>query len=73
MRDSGFYTNRLRYPDIISRCEAAGLETKVPRLLAWPSPPIARRRLDAAFAQISDEDLAVCAFDLILRKPAEEA
>ncbi len=70
MRDSGFYTNRLRYPDIVSRCEAAGFETKVSRIMAWPRLPIARDRLDPAFARISDEDLAVCAFDLVLRKPA---
>jgi len=73
MRDSGFYTNRLRYPEIIARCAAQGFEVKVTRILRWPRLPTARRSLDSRFTRLSDRDLSVCAFDLVLRNPPELA
>jgi SAM-dependent methyltransferase len=67
---SGFYTNRLRMPQIIDCFRTAGFEILSTRETRWPALPLARRKLDAEFAAMTDEELTVQGFDLVARKPA---
>jgi SAM-dependent methyltransferase len=67
---SGFYTNRLRMPQILESFRAAGFEILSTRETRWPALPLARRKLDPEFAEMTDEELTVQGFDLIARRPA---
>ncbi len=64
---SGFYTNRLRFREMIGYFERAGFQCEVTRIIRWDSPPNARRVLDQEFRNLPDEDLLVRGFDVVLR------
>jgi SAM-dependent methyltransferase len=69
-RRSGFYTNRIRYGDIIDRFRSAGFAVEVIRCERWPRVPISRALLAPRFASIDDDDLRVSGFDIrIVRVP----
>jgi SAM-dependent methyltransferase len=72
-RGAGFYTNRLRFPEILRIFAQAGFHCSTPRVLRWDRLPIPRDRLDPAFQGFSDEDLRVSGFDVVLRIPADPA
>jgi SAM-dependent methyltransferase len=69
-RRSGFYTNRIRFSDMLGRFRAAGFEVDVLRCDRWERLPIDRARLSARFAALSDEELRVRGFDVRLTRPA---
>ena len=50
MRESGFYTNRLRRSQIVKLCELAGFNVIVPSVEYWHAPPLPRKRLAPEFA-----------------------
>ncbi len=64
---SGFYTNRLRLPEILAACESAGLSVEVSGIERWGAPPTPRAKLAASFRDLPDSDLTVSAFDLLMR------
>jgi hypothetical protein len=64
---SGFYTNRIRYSSYLAMFAKSGFCVKTPRIERWGEIPIARRSLDAEFKGISNDDLAVSGFDMILK------
>lgn len=68
MSRSGFYTNRIRYPQMIELFKQAGLEVEILAVDTWKALPIARSSLAAEFRHLSDADLLVSGFDVILRK-----
>lgn len=70
MATSGFYTNRLRYSEIIAAAEEAGFHVEVIDTDRWERAPLARAALATEFADLSDEDLQISAVDLLLR-PAQ--
>ena len=67
MKNSGFYTNRIRFKDMINRFEASGFECQVVHVDRWDGLPIKRSLLSKQFVVIQDDDLIVSGFDVILR------
>lgn len=70
-RKSGFYTNRIRFSQMVNVFERAGFECSLPRVLRWGSLPIPLAKLDASFHHLSEEDLLVSGFDIILKRKIE--
>lgn len=67
---SGFYTNRLRLSEIEAKARQAGFETALPWVRRWPAVPTDRKALNQDFQGFSDDDLSVCCFSIVMRKPA---
>ena len=70
MAGGGFYTNRLRHAEICRRAAACGFGVTVTELARWPAPPTPRRKLAAEFRGLSDDELAVAVFTVVMQKPA---
>jgi SAM-dependent methyltransferase len=66
-RASGFYTNRIRFGEMLRSFEAAGFDVEVVQARRWPAPPIARARLAAPFRDLPQDDLLVSGFRAVLR------
>lgn len=66
-RNSGFYTNRIRYSQIVKIFESAGFECTLPRVIRWDSIPLTRSKLDTSFHPFQEDDLLVSGFDIVLR------
>ena len=67
-RKSGFYTNRIRFGEMIALFEQAGFDCRLPRVVRWDALPTPRARLDDVFRHLPDEDLLVSVFDVVLRR-----
>jgi SAM-dependent methyltransferase len=67
MANSRFYTNRLRYLELLRLFRAVGFEPEVVRKKRWQTLPTPRRVMAKEFAMLSEEDLKVCEFDILLR------
>lgn len=65
-RNAGFYTNRIRFGEMIALFEQAGFICKVPRAVYWDQLPTPRSSMNALFISLPDEDLRVKGFDLVL-------
>lgn len=65
--NSGFYTNRIRYGEMLSAFQEAGFVVKelIPR--KWESIPISRSQLDGLFARLPEDDLLTSGFDVVLQ------
>jgi SAM-dependent methyltransferase len=64
---SGFYTNRLRFSELLGLFEEAGFAPEVVSATRWDELPTPRRKLAERFANLSDEELLVAGFDVVLR------
>jgi len=64
---SGFYTNRIRFREMMTIFRSTGFEVEQTSIRAWKQLPIDRKRLDAKFSRLSDEDLLTRSFDVVLR------
>jgi hypothetical protein len=64
---SGFYTNRIRFSRMLQMMEEAGFETHVVKVEKWPELPTPRVRLDSEFRPLSEDELLVSGFDVILK------
>jgi SAM-dependent methyltransferase len=67
MANSRFYTNRLRYMELLELFREVGFEPEVVRKIRWKTLPTPRRKMAKEFAMLSEEDLQVCEFDVLLR------
>lgn len=67
-RSSGFYTNRIRFGEMLTLFERAGFEYRLPRVIRWEKLPTPRVKLNASFRRLPDEDLLVSGFDVVLRR-----
>lgn len=65
-RKAGFYTNRIRYAEMVTLFEQAGFDCNVPRIVNWDQLPTPRARMDKLFRSLPDGDLLVRGFDLVL-------
>jgi hypothetical protein len=65
---SGFYTNRLRFSEIVNVCEQVGFRVEVCSVRRWEVPPISRTRLSPEFRSLSDDDLCISGAHLIMRR-----
>jgi hypothetical protein len=66
--NSGFYTNRIRFGEMVRIFEQAGFECTLPRVVRWERLPTPRDKLDPVFRQLTDDDLLVKGFDILLKK-----
>ncbi len=64
---SGFYTNRIRFSHMIHLMKKANFEIISNHVDRWNAIPISRNYLTMEFAQMSDEDLLINGFDVVLR------
>jgi SAM-dependent methyltransferase len=64
---SGFYTNRIRYSRMVGLIEEAGFEIEIGNVDRWDTIPLKRSKLATEFANLSDDDLLIKGFDVILR------
>lgn len=64
---SGFYTNRIRYSEMLSLFKQAGFNVEIMRVDRWDKLPIKRCSLAADFVELSDEELTVKGFDVLLK------
>ena len=69
MSRSGFYTNRVRYSEMLRKIVDAGFEVQVLGRDMWDEIPVSRTKLADEFRRLSDEDLRVAGAD-ILAHPA---
>ena len=67
-RSSGFYTNRIRFDEMLALFERAGFECHLPQVIRWEKLPTPRVKLHASFRHLPDEDLLVSGFDVVLRR-----
>jgi SAM-dependent methyltransferase len=65
--NSGFYTNRIRFGEMMQIFESAGFEVVRISIRTWERLPTARRLLDAGFSMLPDKDLLTYGFDVVLR------
>lgn len=65
---SRIYTNRIRYSEMLALFGEAGFDVEVIGVKRWPQLPTARRKLNKAFRGLSDEELRVSEFDVLLRR-----
>ncbi len=64
---SGFYTNRLRYSEILLFMQDAGFEVEVVNTDRWEQMPIERKKIHPIFSSVSDDDLLISGFRVLLR------
>ena len=64
---SGFYTNRLRFSELLEVFERCGFDVSVTAVTRWDTLPTPRERLQPHFQRLADDDLRVRTFDCILR------
>jgi len=67
MAQSGFYTNRIRYGEMLELMQKAGFVTQVVGVDRWKTLPTPRSRLAAEFRSVPDDDLLVSGFDVVLK------
>lgn len=64
---SGFYTNRIRYSEMLELFKETGFKAEVLSVRRWQGLPIQRSKLSLRFRNLSDEELCVRGFHVILR------
>jgi hypothetical protein len=64
--NSGFYTNRIRYTEMLKLFREAGFEVEVTNVERWAQLPTARRKMAAPFRDLPEESLTVSGFDVLL-------
>ena len=65
--NAGFYTNRIRYSEMIQLFQQAGFDVEVLEVKRWEGLPTPRSRLAAEFQHWDDEELRISGFDAVLR------
>ena len=72
-RNSGFYTNRIRYGQMVEVFEKAGFEVRIQQVDRWDRLPTPRSALTEPFCSMSPDELRVSGFDVLLLKRQDEA
>lgn len=65
---SGFYTNRIRFSEMIHYFEDACFSVDVLHVDRWEKLPLSRKVMDGQFSQLPEEELNVSGFDVLLHK-----
>ncbi|WP_026606748.1 methyltransferase domain-containing protein [Methylocapsa acidiphila] len=71
-QSSGFYTNRIRFTEMISLFQQTGFQCDVPRVARWERLPIKRDALAERFRSMPDSELTVSGFDAVLRRRGDD-
>ena len=64
---SGFYTNRIRYSQMLDLFDKAGFKVEVVGLQQWDALPTPQRKLAKEFRGLPVKELCVFVFDVVLR------
>jgi SAM-dependent methyltransferase len=64
---SGFYTNRISFSQMLALFEQAGFVVEVSTVRRWAALPTPRKRLAQEFITVSDDELCVSGFEVLLR------
>ncbi|MBI2069097.1 MAG: methyltransferase domain-containing protein [Elusimicrobia bacterium] len=64
---SGFYTNRMPYSEMLSCFKTAGFGVEIVSLDRRDALPISKKKLDQKFRNLTEEELCVQGFDVLLR------
>jgi hypothetical protein len=67
IRNSGFYTNRLRLAEIVALAQKVGLDAEASEVNRWAALPVDRKKLARPYRNMSDEELLPATIRLILR------
>ena len=63
---SGFYTNRIRFLEMITLFQNADFDVNITHVEKWHSLPTSRKRMDSIFSKFTDEELLISSFDVVL-------
>jgi SAM-dependent methyltransferase len=66
MANSGFYTNRIRYSEMVRIFESAGFRVRTSMIHRWERLPTSRKRMSLEFRNWPDKELTVRGFNIIL-------
>ena len=66
MASSGFYTNRIRYSEMLQLFQQSGFDVEVIGVDRWASLPTPRAKLAADFRHLPDDELCVSGVDVLL-------
>jgi SAM-dependent methyltransferase len=64
MATSGFYTNRVRYREIVGLFERVGWQDVMGEPTRWRVLPTAKGKMASPFREMADEDLLISQFDI---------
>ena len=67
MSESGFYTNRFRYSEIMKMFGEAGFEVLMVNPCAWETLPINKSKMARQFSAMDEQDLLVSEFEVVLK------
>lgn len=67
MAHSGFYTNRIRFSEMMDFFRQAGFDVEIVGIQHWSELPIPKSKLSIDFRNLSKEELCVASFEVILR------
>lgn len=67
MAKSGFYTNRIRYSQMLNIFKQTGFHVEATIIETWDKLPVSKSKLSPDFIDLSDEDLCVSVFDVLLK------
>ena len=68
MSSSGFYTNRIRYSDMLGRLSDIGFDVEVIGIDRWERVPDSKFLMSKMFSALPDSELNISGFDIILKK-----
>ena len=66
MAESGFYTNRIQFTEMLELFKRSRFEPEVVQVDRWSDLPTAREKLAEEFSEVEDDELRVSGFDVIL-------
>lgn len=66
MSRSGFYTNRIRYAEMLEFFRQAGFGVDVTKADRWPQVPTAPQKMVAPFRYLPEQELTISGFDVLL-------
>jgi SAM-dependent methyltransferase len=67
MANSGFYTNRIQYSQMVDIFQKAGFHVELIETDRWNSLPTPRSKLSQEFTHLSDEELCISTFSVVLK------
>ena len=67
MTSSGFYTNRIRYTEMIKLFKQAAFKVDITEVQKWDKLPTPRYKMAKPFQSLSSEELLISEFHVLLR------
>ena len=67
MARSGFYTNRIRYSEMVEFFKEAGFSVEVVDLRKWQTLPTSRSNMSSEFKYLPDDELCISGFTVLLK------